>query len=147
MINRVFDSSGPEGKVRGTPQQIIEKYQTLARDAQLADDRVASENFLQHAEHYIRVLGEAQREMNQRREQEEARRREQQAQAEAARAAQQKNREPDETEQPDVAVEIPDVIPAPLDAEGGESGLVETPESKPRGRRRKPSPKNDQAAE
>lgn len=148
VINRVFDSSGPEGKVRGTPQQIIEKYQTLARDAQLAGDRVASENFLQHAEHYIRVLGEAQREMNQRREQEEARRREQQAQAEAARAAQQKNREPEGSDQPDVAVEIPDVIPAPLDAESGESGLVETPESKPRGRRRKPSPpNNDQAAE
>jgi hypothetical protein len=63
IINRVFDSSGPEGKVRGTPQQIIEKYQTLARDAQLSNDRVAAENFLQHAEHYTRMLAEAQREM------------------------------------------------------------------------------------
>ncbi|MEC7257215.1 MAG: DUF4167 domain-containing protein, partial [Pseudomonadota bacterium] len=34
VVNRVFDSSGPEGKVRGTPQQIIEKYNQLARDAQ-----------------------------------------------------------------------------------------------------------------
>jgi hypothetical protein len=63
IINRVFDSSGPEGKVRGTPQQIIEKYLFLARDAQLSNDRVAAENFLQHAEHYTRMLGEAQREL------------------------------------------------------------------------------------
>ncbi len=63
IINRVFDSSGPEGKVRGTPQQIIEKYQMLARDAQLSNDRVAAENFSQHAEHYTRMLAEATREM------------------------------------------------------------------------------------
>src|SRR5690606_18033874 len=63
IVNRVFDSSGPEGKVRGTPQQIIEKYLMLARDAQLSNDRVAAENFLQHAEHYTRLLAEAQREM------------------------------------------------------------------------------------
>ena len=63
IINRVFDSSGPEGKVRGTPQQIIEKYLILARDAQLSNDRVAAENFLQHAEHYTRLLSEAQREL------------------------------------------------------------------------------------
>ena len=63
IINRVFDSSGPEGKVRGTPQQIIEKYQMLAGDAQRSNDRVAAENFSQHAEHYTRMLAEAQREM------------------------------------------------------------------------------------
>lgn len=63
IVNRVFDSSGPEGKVRGTPQQIIEKYQVLARDAQLSNDRVAAENFQQHAEHYTRMLAQAQREM------------------------------------------------------------------------------------
>lgn len=54
--NRVYDSSGPEGKVRGTPQQIIDKYLTLARDAQTSGDRVTAENFLQHAEHYQRIL-------------------------------------------------------------------------------------------
>lgn len=63
IVNRVFDSSGPEGKVRGTPQQIIEKYQMLARDAQLSNDRVSAENFLQHAEHYTRMLAEAMKEM------------------------------------------------------------------------------------
>ncbi|AUH63001.1 DUF4167 domain-containing protein [Paracoccus zhejiangensis] len=66
VVNRVFDSSGPEGKVRGTPQQIIEKYLTLARDAQLSNDRVAEQSFLQHAEHYTRMLGEAQREQAER---------------------------------------------------------------------------------
>ncbi len=150
IINRVFDSSGPEGKVRGTPQQIIEKYQTLARDAQVAGDRVASENFLQHAEHYIRLLGDAQREMNQRREQEEARRREQQAARTAQQSQQQpRSQDPREQEQPDVAVEIsaPDTAPAPetsgdaipdvLDVQDADSGLVETPESKPRNRRRR----------
>ena len=71
VVNRVFDSSGPEGKVRGTPQQIIEKYNQLARDAQLSNDRVATENFQQHAEHYLRMLGEAQKEMDAKREQQE----------------------------------------------------------------------------
>ncbi len=62
IINRVFESAGPDGKVRGTPQQIIDKYQALARDAQVSGDRVAAESFLQHSEHYSRMLGEAQRE-------------------------------------------------------------------------------------
>jgi len=69
IVNRVFDSSGPEGKVRGTPQQIIDKYNQLTRDAQLSNDRVAAENFQQHAEHYLRMLSEAQREQEARREQ------------------------------------------------------------------------------
>jgi len=71
--------------VRGTPQQIIEKYNQLARDAQLANDRVAAENFQQHAEHYLRLLGEAQREMDQRREQQERENRERQAQRDKER--------------------------------------------------------------
>ena len=63
VINRVFDSSGPEGKVRGTPQQIIDKYQSLAHDSQLSGDRVSVENFQQHSEHYARLLLEAQKEI------------------------------------------------------------------------------------
>ena len=70
-VNRVFDSAGPEGKVRGTPQQIIEKYMTFFRDAQLAGDRVAAENFQQHAEHYVRLLSEALKEQNEKREQQD----------------------------------------------------------------------------
>lgn len=83
VVSRVFDSSGPEGKVRGTPQQIIEKYSQLARDAQLAGDRVAVENFQQHAEHYTRMLAEAQKEIESKREQQD---REQQARTDRERS-------------------------------------------------------------
>ena len=62
VINRVFESAGPVGKVRGTPQQIIDKYISLAHDSQLSGDRVSAENFQQHAEHYLRILSEAQKE-------------------------------------------------------------------------------------
>ncbi len=55
--NRAFDSNGPEGiKVRGAAQHVYEKYQQLARDAQTGGDRVLAENYLQHAEHYFRLL-------------------------------------------------------------------------------------------
>ncbi len=50
-----FESSGPEGKIRGTAQQVIERYQALGRDAMTAGDRIGAENFFQHAEHYYRV--------------------------------------------------------------------------------------------
>jgi Domain of unknown function (DUF4167) len=55
--NRAFDSNGPDNvKVRGAAQHIYEKYQQLARDASAVGDRVLGENYLQHAEHYFRVL-------------------------------------------------------------------------------------------
>jgi len=55
--NRAFDSNGPDGvKIRGAAQHVYEKYQQLARDAGSAGDRVLAENYLQHAEHYFRVL-------------------------------------------------------------------------------------------
>ncbi len=78
VLNRVFDSSGPDGKVRGTPQQIIEKYGQLARDAQLSNDRISAENFQQHAEHYLRLLSDAQREIDARREDQDRQKRERQ---------------------------------------------------------------------
>ena len=89
VVNRVFDSSGPEGKVRGTPQQIIDKYNQLARDSQLAGDRVLTENFQQHAEHYLRLLGSAQKEQDQRREEQERQNRERQAEKDRERAQRQ----------------------------------------------------------
>ena len=51
-----FESNGPEGKIRGTAFQVIEKYQALAQDALLAGDRIGAENYFQHAEHYYRVV-------------------------------------------------------------------------------------------
>ncbi|WP_171099522.1 DUF4167 domain-containing protein [Ruegeria sp. HKCCD7255] len=129
VVNRVFDSSGPEGKVRGTPQQIIDKYNQLARDAQLSNDRVAAENFQQHAEHYLRLLSEAQREMEARREEQERQNRERQAERDRERAERQEREaaarqaDPAETPQPEV-MDFAAAEAAP------ESGLVETPESK-----------------
>lgn len=148
VINRVFDSSGPEGKVRGTPQQIIDKYNQLARDAQLSNDRVAAENFQQHAEHYLRLLGEAQREVDARREEQERQNRERQAERDRERAARQEQEasappaaafdDPGSAPQPEMTEPA---IPAP---EAADSGLVETPEDKPKPKRtrtRKPKPK------
>ncbi|WP_371514762.1 DUF4167 domain-containing protein [Brevundimonas denitrificans] len=55
--NRSWDSQGPENiKVRGNAQTVYERYQQLARDASSSSDRVLAENYLQHAEHYFRVL-------------------------------------------------------------------------------------------
>lgn len=54
--NRALDSNGPDVRIRGTAQQIYDKYQALARDATSSGDRVKAENYLQHAEHYFRVL-------------------------------------------------------------------------------------------
>ena len=54
--NQTFESNGPEVKVRGTAQQVLEKYLALGRDAYLSGDPIAAEGFFQHAEHYHRVL-------------------------------------------------------------------------------------------
>jgi len=218
VVNRVFDSSGPEGKVRGTPQQIIDKYNQLARDSQVSGDRVATENFQQHAEHYTRMLAEAQREQNERREQQEQQQRDRQQRhddhpgsqqprrADDDSAAQPRDRqprndephaapprggddgrhqhqmrrpEPDQDGQAgsrDVAAQQepapaadpasqpqPDTAPKPrrsrprkaavaadtpsdvidLGADDGESGLVETPEEKPKRKPRARKPKAD----
>ena len=147
VVNRVFDSSGPEGKVRGTPQQIIEKYNQLARDAQLANDRVAAENFQQHAEHYLRLLSEAQREIDARREEQERQNRERQAERDRERAERQER-----DNAPAVAVADPSSAPQPdvFDLGSDESsddvsGLVETPESKGEGRKRR-APRSEEAA-
>ena len=132
VVNRVFDSSGPEGKVRGTPQQIIDKYNQLARDAHLSNDRVAVENFQQHAEHYLRMLSEAQREMDQRREEQERQNRERQAERDRERGDRLERQERQAAADP-ADTPQPDVVDASAPAD---SGLVDTPESQP-----KPKPK------
>ncbi|HEY0124610.1 MAG TPA: DUF4167 domain-containing protein [Rhizobium sp.] len=65
-LTRTYDSSGPDVKIRGTAQHIAEKYATLARDAQSSGDRVMAENYLQHAEHYNRIIASAQAQMQER---------------------------------------------------------------------------------
>ena len=147
VMNRVFDSSGPEGKVRGTPQQIIDKYNQLARDAQLSNDRVATETFQQHAEHYMRMLSEATREMEVRREEQERQNRERQIERDREReerVARQEALQPKPVEQTEEPVD-PASVPQPDVIEtSAESGLVETPETQPKPKprqRRKPLPK------
>lgn len=54
--NHVFDSNGPDLRIRGTAQQLFEKYLQLGRDASGAGDRVMAEAYFQHAEHYFRIL-------------------------------------------------------------------------------------------
>lgn len=51
-----YDSNGPDVRIRGNAFQVYDKYQALARDAQASGDRIAAENYLQHAEHYFRIM-------------------------------------------------------------------------------------------
>ncbi|HEY4199102.1 MAG TPA: DUF4167 domain-containing protein [Devosiaceae bacterium] len=59
-LSRNFESNGPDVKVRGNASHIAEKYLQLARDAQSSGDSVMAENYLQHAEHYFRIVSAAQ---------------------------------------------------------------------------------------
>jgi Domain of unknown function (DUF4167) len=62
---RVYESNGPDVKIRGNPSHIAEKYMQLARDAQTSGDPIAAENYYQHAEHYYRVIAAAQEQFRQ----------------------------------------------------------------------------------
>ena len=62
--NQIFDSNEPNIKIRGSAHQIFERYLALAREATASGDRIAAENFYQHAEHYFRI-DNARRESNQ----------------------------------------------------------------------------------
>lgn len=64
-LTRSYESNGPDVKIRGTAQHIAEKYTQLARDAQASGDPVAAENYLQHAEHYFRIIAAAQEALRQ----------------------------------------------------------------------------------
>jgi hypothetical protein len=55
-LSRSFESNGPAERIRGTPAHIAEKYLSLAREAQSSGDPVLAENYLQHAEHYSRII-------------------------------------------------------------------------------------------
>ncbi len=119
--------------MRGTPQQIIDKYTQLARDAFLSNDRVAAENFQQHSEHYTRLLGDAQREVDARRLQAEQQNRDRQQQQQREKEERDRKQAeaaevPAEPAAPQVPSEQPDLLG------GSDSGLVETPESKPKKR-------------
>ena len=84
--NTVFDSNGPDVRVRGSASQVHEKYMTLARDAQAAGQHIKAEGYLQHAEHYLRILNQVKAEKEaaaERQEQRQEQRREERAPREA----------------------------------------------------------------
>src|ERR1700745_949268 len=64
-MTRVFESNGPDIKIRGTASHVAEKYVQLARDARSSGDPVAAENYFQHAEHYFRLIAAAQEQFRQ----------------------------------------------------------------------------------
>ena len=53
---RVYESNGPDVKIRGTAYQVTEKYEALAKDAETSGNIVLAENYRQHAEHYQRII-------------------------------------------------------------------------------------------
>jgi Domain of unknown function (DUF4167) len=64
-LTRVYESNGPDVKIRGTASHIAEKYIQLARDSQSSGDPIAAENYYQHAEHYFRLIAAAQEQFRQ----------------------------------------------------------------------------------
>src|SRR5215470_8999864 len=64
-LTRVYESNGPDIKIRGTASHVAEKYMGLARDAQASGDPIAAENYFQHAEHYFRMIAAAQEQFRQ----------------------------------------------------------------------------------
>jgi hypothetical protein len=64
-LTRVYESNGPDVKIRGTAHHVVEKYLQLARDATASGDPVTAENHFQHAEHYFRLIAAAQEQFRQ----------------------------------------------------------------------------------
>jgi hypothetical protein len=147
--NRSFESNGPGVKLRGTAAQVFEKYLALARDASSSGDRIASENFYQHAEHYYRLHSafNAERKLkteNERAEEED--RQEEGATGDFDGATQ----EADSADKPEKA-EKPEKVEKPKKAEASDSDAsseddeeATAPPPKPR-RRRRAAPKDTEA--
>jgi hypothetical protein len=143
--NRAMESNGPGVKVRGAVSTIHEKYQQLARDANLSGDRVMAENYMQFAEHYYRVMRTQQAQREARDEEQAAQRAARQAQYDARKVQQQQEQrerreaapenapQPSETPAPAQAqVVIPPAIPIPEKSTNGTGPMdVVTPEASP----------------
>lgn len=108
-----FDSNGPDVKIRGNPNQIFDKYQSLARDATTLGDRVMAENYLQHAEHYYRIFTENNAQRQQQQQQQQNRQEQRQ----------------DGPDQPvDTAAETPEDAPQDVPQEAPQEAVVEKKE-------------------
>ena len=131
--NHSLDSNGPGMKIRGNPNQIFEKYQALARDANTAGDRVMEENYAQHAEHYYRLAnsdgggGQQQRQQQQQQQQQQP---------------QQQHQEPEAQQeaQPEAPPEAVVSLPETETTETVEAEKEETAEPSPRDMAKEPQP-------
>ncbi len=142
--HQTFDSNGPSVRIRGRAFQVHEKYLAMARDAGTSGDRVAAENFLQHAEHYFRIInidnensaksrsqanGAGDRagggERNQGNGRDGGGRQEQKAEATEPQPPESAAEPTAEMEQPEVTVTVPVVAPAPT----GEAPDDEAPDT------------------
>lgn len=85
--NKVYDSNGPDVRVRGSAQTVADKYLQLAADAQSQGDKITAESYFQHAEHYLRIVASIQAQREQRQAEKEK-----SANAHAARS---KNKKPE----------------------------------------------------
>ncbi|GAB6966058.1 hypothetical protein JCM25156A_00950 [Komagataeibacter kakiaceti JCM 25156] len=143
--NHVFDSNGPDLRVRGTAQQLFEKYLQLGRDASSTGDRVMAEAYFQHAEHYFRILNamtQAAQQSQQERQERMAPRQQQPRPVD--------NRQPDTTpeeaaEQPAIAQHQPatepeETAPQPSVAEAPEAPAAAPTPRPPRMPRRRTKP-------
>ena len=124
--NRHYESNGPDVRIRGSAQQILDKYLQYARDAQTSGDRVKAEALFQHAEHYARIVAVFEKQKEEARLEREAR--------EAAKAEERAQREAERAAQADADGEGD--VPSEVTVEDGAE--TETAEAKPRRRSRKP---------
>lgn len=108
-LTRSYESNGPDVKIRGSAQQVADKYAALARDAQGSGDRVMAENYLQHAEHYNRIIAAAQ------------------SQQQAARESREGQEENDSQEQQDTASNNQPQETAAADGSGPQPVINGTP--------------------
>ena len=134
--NRHYESNGPEVRIRGSAQQILDKYMQYARDAQTSGDRVKAEALFQHAEHYARIVAVFEKQKEEARLEREAReaaKAEERAQREAERAAQAETNGGDTPESGEEAT--------------SEASGEDSEEAKPRRRSRKPREEDSPAIE
>lgn len=106
-LSRSYDSTGPDVKVRGNAQTVAEKYMTLARDAQSSGDRVMAENYLQHAEHYNRIVTQGQAQIQERQQRDDAAREQQEREQQEKTAVAAENTD-EESEAADATTENAD---------------------------------------
>lgn len=133
--NRHYESNGPDVRIRGSAQQILDKYLQYARDAHTSGDRVKAEALFQHAEHYARIVAVFEKQKEEARVEREAR--------EAAKAEERAQRDADravQTEREDSSEPSADQAPVAESADAESADAA--PESKPRRRSRKPRDEN-----